>query len=474
MKKIIAMREDANGSRFLAMIIGFYLAKKFDTDFVFHWPDNLFNKVVGVKNNTFCFGEQKIIPVSVDKKEDIFDSDFLNNFHINELNYDEVVSVENTELGYTQEIKKAFYDNNFYKYVEPPFWYAYSRKFKEENEDYVKEAVDIWENKIKFKQNIKDICKKAKNLAKEINRGGGFVSIHVRLGDSAYSYAVFRKYSVVSYQPSNPHTVVELIRSLNQPVVLFGDDISTLREIKKFVNLDNVYLCDDIKSDLSLNNTENFLFDISLMREANALYGTYSAVVQLASLSSNKPFFNTHEAMRSKKHYINIKKSLSNFTSLHKDVLVCSYFQCFLLANYLNIDIVFQEELLKKALDLDFENDKYRLYLCLYYMKYKGAKKAEYYLKEVFKTRKNEFLQNCVAKWNNNTDSVHENISRSLRAFLYCADKKYECINNVKNELLKHKIISYDELSLSKKYKIYLRKMLYKIPYLSRFTFKIT
>lgn len=275
---------------------------------------------------------------------------------------------------------------------------------------------------------------------------------------------------MVSYQPSNPHTVVELIRSLNQPIVLFGDDISTLREIKKFVNLDNVYLCDDVKSDLSLNNTENFLFDISLMREANALYGTHSAVVQLASLSSNKPFFNTHGVMRSKKHYINIKKSLSNFTSLHKDVLACSYFQCFLLANYLHIDIAFQEELLKKALDLDFENDKYRLYLCLYYMKYKGAKKAECYLKEVFKTRKNEFLQSCVARWINNTYSVHGDI---LMAFLYCANKKYECINTVKDEILKHKIISYDELSFSKKKKIYLRKILYKIPYFSRFTFKI-
>ena len=121
MKKIISLRKDANGSRFLGMIAAFYLAEKLNVKPCFHWYDYV---ELGYKkhsdSSSFYFNDQKILSVGADSKEDIFDKDFLKEFHVDSFKDEEIVFADTPGawLANIDDIRTALCKDDGKKYVE--------------------------------------------------------------------------------------------------------------------------------------------------------------------------------------------------------------------------------------------------------------------------------------------------------------------------------------------------------------------
>lgn len=440
MKKIISLRKDANGSRFLGMIAAFYVAEKLNVKPCFHWYDYVelgYEKTSD--SSSFYFNDQKILSVGADSKEDIFDKDFLKEFHIDNFKDEEIVFADTPGawLANIDDIRAALYKDDGKKYVECVFhFFRFDNKNRDKHKDFPQKAVEIFNDKIKFNEDTQEVIHKAKNLAKSL---GDFTAIHIRSGDSIYSYAPYRKHIFFDYQATSAHIAIELINSINGKVVLFGDDISTMRQIKEFVNDDRLFVAQDLKEKLydetggghSLSVTKSFLFDVVFMSRAKDIFGTKSGVVNLASQIGNANFIYTHSYIQNKKAYYSMKKNLEQL-ALNKDQQACSYYYTFLLADKLNIDISFQEYCLKKALELDEDNDKYRFHLVLYYLKHYGVKRADEYLGDILKSRKKEFLDTISTI----LDGFHTYASNELKLFFVHNDKKFPNFAVIKQDLI--------------------------------------
>ncbi|MBX1092041.1 hypothetical protein I9X18_01225 [Campylobacter jejuni] len=393
-KYIISNREDSNGSRFLGMLNAFYIAKKLKCNFLFTWTNTLKQIALDNMNKTIDkgFENQKIISTNFDLKEDIFDKNFLKKYCIEQnIIPKDIFSDYKTPLNSFEQFQKIF-QNTPYSYFEIPFYMRYSWKDIDLN-DYLIKCKQIWENEIIFNDKYKKIIHDAKEKAKILKN---FCALHLRNGDTVYSYANFRKFNTATTYHATPYELaIEIIKneSKKQTVIIFTDDINSAEIMLDYLKLDNVFLANNFRDFNSMSSTEMFIYDVTLMSYSTKIYGSYSAVTRLASaISGHGSHINIHDLLNERQKY-NILKKYYHCLDIHRDQKAYSSFYTYLSGLKTGIKLKKLQNYLEDALKLDLDNDKYRIYLVDCLMKQGKIQEAENYLKNIIKERNKEFME---------------------------------------------------------------------------------
>ncbi|EAJ5682226.1 hypothetical protein BXA13_07945 [Campylobacter lari] len=450
-KYILSNRTDANAARLLGIINAFYIAEKLNTDAFFTWNDELEKYV---KNRTHLpsdklFDKQKIIGVQIDTKEDIFNEEYLKKHCIN-IENEKYFSEYSTPLSSFNEFKNIFLNEN-YKFFEIPFYMRYSWKDIDLN-DYLSKASIIWDN-IGFNEKILKIIKDANDKAKQLQN---YISIHIRNSDTVYSYAEFRKYNDLTTYHATPYELVlELIKeNKDQNIVIFSDDVSSVEEMIKTLNMPNLLFANDFRDFEKLTPTQMLIYDVVLMSKSKKIYGTHSSVTRLASAISNHgSHINPYDLYNHKKRYEIIKNNI-NILNLHNDQKAFSLFHLYLSGIRSKIKLKILQSYLEEALKLDYDNDKYRIYIIDCLLKQGKAKEADEYIEKILQERSEEFLNLLIEKIEINQEFYFKRLfinytinAKKGRNILYIADylKKHakNYINSKKNKILLGKILNF-------------------------------
>lgn len=394
-KIFLAARSDGLGSRLVAILNAFYIASKFgNTENVrFSW----------VNKETFCQNDgfdkkfrglnTKIIGMSVEEEDCIFSQNFIEKYHI-------IESKINTKDFFYCKIKVNTLEEflNIFRQdiasiclTDIGFLPQYLKDV--EFDDYRKICKQAWES-IEFSDNLKKIIDDAQEKSQKL---GNYVCIHVRSGDVIYDYLDIRKYHKSHvYHAVNAALALELIRKeleKNNKIVVIGDDIDTTEKLVELVNHPKVYHINSQRSVEDFSNLELFMFDIVFMSNSKRLYGTYSAMIKIARMISETEFFSSYHQFKVEEYYEILKKNYNYlFPHVSSSQNAFILFHLFLAGMELNEDVEILCSYLDKALECDFENDKYRIYKIYCLLKYNKINKAELFLGQYLSFREKDFV----------------------------------------------------------------------------------
>ncbi|EOH0041203.1 hypothetical protein ACLJ7P_000517 [Campylobacter coli] len=393
-KIFLAARSDGLGSRLVAILNAFYIASRFGNkeNVRFSW----------VNKETFCQDDgfnknfrglnTKIIGMSVEEEDRIFSRNFIEKYHIveSEINTRDFFYCKK-KVNTLEEFLNIFrQDVTSVCRTDIGFLPQYLKDV--ELNDYRGICKQAWEN-IEFSDNLKKIIKDAQQKSQKL---GDYVCIHVRSGDVIYDYLDIRKYHKSHvYHAVNAALALELIyKELGKnKIVIIGDDIDTTEKLVELVNHPEVYHINTQRSVDHFSNLELFMFDIIFMSNSKKLYGTYSAMIKIARMISETEFFSSYYQFKSGEYYEILKKNynyLFPYISSSQNAFIL--FHLFLTGMELNEDVEILCSYLDKALEYDFENDKYRIYKIYCLLKYNKIDKAELFLSQYLSFREKDFI----------------------------------------------------------------------------------
>ncbi|MCW1322646.1 discoidin domain-containing protein [Campylobacter jejuni] len=288
----------AFGDRFIAMLNAIYLSQLVNMKFGFVWKEL---KVITERNS-----DNELFDANIDGElTQIFTKDYIDKYFYNEniglfpswkeclfrqINIDCIDKKQNftTLWGYY-----IVHQNLLFNINEIP-------------ENFTKNFPSIWKT-IDFNQNIRGIFKLAQKTAEQL---GLFFAIHVRAGDLIY-VDHNRNLGVYNFKGMPIEIILDIIiNNLNKQcnIVLFGQDMEELKEIKE-------YLCSNYKLDFKIfysdelipNNlntsTQRVFYELELMSYAQEIYSGDSGFARIASLIKNgrepKKWFNIEKQYNS-------------------------------------------------------------------------------------------------------------------------------------------------------------------------------
>jgi len=445
----VSVRDDGSGSRFIGLLNTFYLAQKMNLDAKDHVRFFWTEKPIYYLDNTNTEDEKKfkkennykIIGASIEKKEEVFAKEFIQKYYLDNI-FD-----YNTNWLFTNHT----YDKSICELSHP--WWLDLKRLKEmvENKefkyffvhhdnlaayfhvkDYRREVSKIWKS-IQFIPKLEKIMQEAREKASQL--GKNLTCIHLRSGDALFYYAEYRKYNLQTIYQATPYELAMQI-ALKQKgnVVIIGDDVDSTQILAQTLNKKNIFSIEHFRDSSKMSALESFMFDIIFISLAQKIYGTHSGVVRLAELINEKSeIINSYSVFSEKEQYEILKQNFKKL-NLHPCQKAFSLFHLFVLGKKLNEDFDVLQDYLQKALEYDEDNDKYRIHLVDTLIRKKEIQRAEDYLKQVFKTRKEQYLNTLFLKgWEGIVFA--EVYARYFESF----DEKYPCINEVVYEILNHK-----------------------------------
>ncbi|MFY4727218.1 hypothetical protein ACOTVF_08485 [Campylobacter jejuni] len=393
MKIILANRTDGMGSRIMAILNALYISDRFKNYSVkIYWESNRFHKDNSENINFRGDEKSRIIGMSVEYKENIFDLNFLNKYFIDKLpEKNLIIDLDDKNLTLDKNIIQ--FEKSEKECLEVDI-YEFNNKFSDVDENEYRDSCAFLWSTIGFKSNLKSIMKYAEQCA---NRLDNFFSVHVRTGDAIYGYSNVRKFHLTSmYHATNAALAYEIINmnlGTNYSIVIIGDDVDTNETIVSLFNDKKVININSIRKFEKFSNLELLLFDIVFMSKSKKIYGTNSAVVKIAKLISSAEFFNNYEIFNDEDYYEILK---SNYR------LLCSRINCyqnaFILFHLFWIGVKVKEkcgilcQYLDNALEYDYDNDKYRIYKMYCLLTNDRIDEAEVYLKKVVMERQEKFI----------------------------------------------------------------------------------
>ncbi|KGI55461.1 hypothetical protein [Campylobacter sp. MIT 97-5078] len=410
----VAVRDDGSGSRFLSLLNAFYLASMIasEKNVKFFWNDSIViykDAVSADKGNNFRqVGQQRVIGSSIEKKEEVFTEEFIEKFFLentysyntnwlfSKTTYPKEIFEVSTWFGKLtlKDIKDKF-DNKEFKL----FFVHHSNMAQElhlDFMDYRRKTEEIWK-KIGFVPKLKQVMDMALSAAQSLNKN--FNIIHLRSGDSIYSYCNLRKFNLQSvYHAALYELSIALVEKKMQGenVVIVGDDLDSIEHLVRVIDKKNVISIEKFRKSEDFSTLELFLFDVVFMSEAKKIYGTFSAVIRLSELiNSEVKLYNYYEIFDIQEQYKIVKENFKKL-NLHPDQKAFSLFHTYLLAKKNNLATKILQSYLYQALEYDDDNDKYRIHIVDCFLRDKQFDKAEEYLKNVFKTRKHEYLETLL------------------------------------------------------------------------------
>ncbi|ECL9233740.1 hypothetical protein FT461_09085, partial [Campylobacter coli] len=243
---MVAARSDGFGARFMPILNAMYLAEYAGFKFGFVWKKSGHDE-----NSLKKFENNELAGLHLSNESNIFSKDFISQYsYTNKLPSNMQVETKNS-------INEFINNTNYFwgNYVD----YNITRKFFGARvfEKYPK----LWK-KIKFSTAIQKIIDNANKIASVVFPKK-FIAIHIRSGDIVYDERV-KKLGVGIGKAMPIEIAMHLIEenlTKNEKIVLFGDDFTSLRELKKQYG---VSIIEDF-IDENLSGIERIVFEIVFM-----------------------------------------------------------------------------------------------------------------------------------------------------------------------------------------------------------------
>jgi hypothetical protein len=378
---IIAGRGDGLGGRLQAFLNAIYISENTNIEFGFVWKNVLNSHAKDFSKNQ-VIGKNEIIGHAIESEDEIFTQDFISKYsYTDQLKQNQGI-LRNKTFNSMEQLITEEMENDW-------GWYSpldnLKKIFKDINEkEYKSSMKGIW-NRIGFSTKIKSLIKVADNSVK--NFSSEFVAIHIRSGDIVYgNYRFIGKRFMRKALPS--HLAIGAIEKLikeNKKIVLFGDDISTNQVIKEYFKKD-VYLVNEfLDGDMTkLTNIEKAIFEITFMSNSIQIMASGASYFSsLASFIGNLDEVTSLYSYFSKEEqYEIIEKNISEFL-FHPYQMAFSYFHLYILGIELKKDLDILEYYLKKAMNFDPDNNKYKIFFINILLENKKIQKAENMLKMI-------------------------------------------------------------------------------------------
>ncbi|MCL9823598.1 hypothetical protein, partial [Helicobacter colisuis] len=402
-KYIVMNREDGLGSRLMLIIYSIYLAKKMGSiDYMkFTWEEDSFRQ-----DDAFNYSFRKedksslVIGMAVESKEEVFDKAFIEKHYIDpeSLKPDLINSqLMQGKIRSLVTLKQKF-KNSKEKFFPFSAGVELYHLFLDLNKNEVREFCSkhvIWE--IKFSDKVQKMINKAYMDAKNL---GEYTCIHLRSGEAIYDYYPIRKFGKRGvYHASYLALGLEIAKREKGKVILVGDDIGSLEYLVEVIGEDRVISVESLRDTSEYSNMQLFFYDVFFMSKAKRLYGTSSALVRTACLISNElDFKNSYQCFSYEEHYEILNSNLSLLLKTSCSQLAFMYFHLYLYGSLLKKDYNILLDYLKKALECDYDNDKYRIYIIDVLLKGKKYQEANELLKEYLVEREQSFVENLFFK----------------------------------------------------------------------------
>ncbi|EHF8023405.1 hypothetical protein J3000_001925, partial [Campylobacter coli] len=261
---MVAARSDGFGARFMPILNAMYLAEYAGFKFGFVWKKSGHDE-----NSLKKFENNELAGLHLSNESNIFSKDFISQYsYTNKLPSNMQVETKNS-------INEFINNTNYFwgNYVD----YNITRKFFGARvfEKYPK----LWK-KIKFSTAIQKIIDNANKIASVVFPKK-FIAIHIRSGDIVYDERV-KKLGVGIGKAMPIEIAMHLIEenlTKNEKIVLFGDDFTSLRELKKQYG---VSIIEDF-IDENLSGIERIVFEIVFMSNAKDIFSGGSSFAKVAA-----------------------------------------------------------------------------------------------------------------------------------------------------------------------------------------------
>ena len=424
MPYFITTKNDGNSSSLLNLLQTMYIAYKATgkDNFKFIW-----NPLSNAEPDLYKkFQDRNILMPTIDDKNNIFSADFIEKYFI------EVAPKNNKMIGDSEIVsfvngKASFAEADFYCVTSKNLSNAL-KNYKNQYTLYRKEMKQIWKN-IQFSDSVKEVIELAKKQAKKLKN---FIAIQVRSGDGVYIPSIYRKTkSFEEYVTTCEHAIFLIEENPDKQILVFGDDINSIEEALKVCNKKNAIPISSIYRKISdsykkFSDFEKYIFDVTIIAESEIIYYT-SGVPQVSYfINDNVTLINNYSVGTISKRY---ETSVKYFPllKLNASQKAFSLLHLFKMALSLNLDIAIAINYLHQALEYDYDNDKYRIYIVDTYGKNNETDKAENYLSETLKTRDKQFVETLLFR----TYWTGINFLRLFNFYLDTASENYPYISFV-------------------------------------------
>ncbi|OOX93755.1 hypothetical protein BOO83_08450 [Campylobacter coli] len=366
---IISSKPDGLGMRLASILIGMYLAKKCNFEFGFIWPNSIDLAFMGVTDSQ-CTKEINYLGNAMDEVDVVFDLDFIKEYLIDSSFVDENHGIEIRKKNSTfkQLEDKTNFETEWGWYstdILPSKWLNDCSE-----EECLREISKIY-NTIGFSDRFEKIIQDVQAL--KINK---FIALHIRGGDIIFSKIRKAPGWNVIQERYFPYEIAfdiinkELVNDYN--IVVFGQDLNANRTLVEYFQkfaLGKIFLVDEF-IDKTYNEIERSFFEINLMSRAEKIYSAKESVFSKVAMmiAGKNNLISYHDIYTQKEQADIIQANLSKIT-LHNLQDARAYFRLFEL--FRDRDVEKSISFLNKALELDYDNDAYRIYMldCLFRLK---------------------------------------------------------------------------------------------------------
>ncbi|EAI5973677.1 capsular biosynthesis protein, partial [Campylobacter coli] len=375
---IVSARDDALGSRMYALINGMIIAKKIGFNFGYVWKDIWLD---------WQNGDDNAAGMEIDPENLVFDEKFIMLYsYSNYLCNNTTLVVKKKKL---QNLKELPYDYPWGYYA--PLGYSFD-DYSDEN--YRKDFKECF-FEIHFHKNIQIMFDEVEKLTLKL---GQFVSFHLRgietihgSGSKTLQKACY--YKVFPYEIALEGIKQEL--KSNKKILLFGDDLKLLAEIKKYFQNDSIIIVDDLIDRKKNTPTQNAFFEIYLMSKSQKIYRAGSSLFsRFAHAISNAKMVNIFTDYSKQERFDWILKNVDilSLEPFHRKAY--SYFCLYLLSKELKLPL----EQSLKYINLAIENYPdnylfYSLYLIDCYIEKNDLEKIEELVRKSLLLDKNTFFK---------------------------------------------------------------------------------
>ncbi|HEC1786799.1 TPA: hypothetical protein R1733_001669, partial [Campylobacter lari] len=228
------------------------------------------------------------------------------------------------------------------------------------------------------------------------------------------------------------------LKNRNTSIVIFGDDLDAVKNIKNFLLAKSVdvYSVDDfISRETFSSSTKQAFFEIILMSKSLKIYGSGKSGFSRAAcyIGGIKDNISIYEYYSKEEQYKTIRYHMRNiqFSRMQK---VFSVFHLFCLSKELNYSLDIQRDHILECIFLDNDNFIYKVFYVDILLRLKQYKEADQYI-GTFSKCIQFYLEVVCRKWGN--DFLYANILemyfkiQGINAFPYLSTIAVEIIQKI-------------------------------------------
>ncbi|EOI0733336.1 TPA: hypothetical protein ACXATO_000480 [Campylobacter jejuni] len=382
------------GDRLLGLLNAMYLAKQTGFNFGFVWDS------FEVKYITGCN-----LSANVCEEKELFDSKFIDKHSYSKVYLSPYrVDLENKQWLNFEFISKP----NISDYLIPPFQYDWGypvnhnslkEYIKNIDENYMQNFPNLWKE-IGFSNEIKAISKEANDVWLRISQHRkDFIAIHARSGDIVYLTALgINSHSGHDFcwdKAMPVEILLELVQRycVSHAILLFGEDVDTLKKVALYFNNKNIYLASDFIPESYIKSWKRDFFELILMSKINKIIAGDSGFSNLASLinSGKKSIFWSKMFTRKEKYDI-FKKYHNKIKDIHPMQKAFSLIYMYMGEINFKKNYTEAKKLVENALKIDTLREFHHIIYIYCCIRLNKLQEANEYLDSIFKSRKDEFL----------------------------------------------------------------------------------